>query len=92
MAFALRQRAALGDELAVKHRRKDFQDQLIAETNDEVGACGEKMRRCDSDRGCAQYRARPATIGTVGTPGLEGLKSGRPAVMRHDLNRHCEER
>jgi len=42
----LRQRSALRDELAAKHRWKNLQDQLIAEADDEIGAGGEKMRRC----------------------------------------------
>jgi len=41
----LRQRRALGDELVAQHGRKYFQDQIIAETDDEVGAGRENMRR-----------------------------------------------
>ncbi len=42
----LRERPALRDELTAKHRWKYLQDQLIAETDDKIGAGGENMRRC----------------------------------------------
>ena len=34
----LRQRGPLRDKLTAKHRRKNLQDQFIAETDDEVGS------------------------------------------------------
>lgn len=46
-AGKLRQRPAFGHELRAELRREDFQDQLLTEADDEIGAGRKHVRRAD---------------------------------------------
>ena len=76
-AGKLRQRPALGDELRAQERREDFQDQLLTEADDEIGAGRKHVRRADIETmaACDVERDRQPSRG-IGAKGAKAVRIG----------------
>jgi hypothetical protein len=75
MAAKLRQRQALGHELAAQQWRENLQDQPVVEPDDEIGAGRENLRiRMRQSVAAGDVERRRQALRRVGAPCLEGLE------------------